>query len=148
MDGGPAAANRARIRLHEFFQGPMGFGSPDDAEVWDRVQHGAQGVGQALLEQCHYNDSGQLLTGSFMDYAMPRAGDLPAIVSETLESPTALNPLGVKGVGETGVLPMAAAIASAIEDALQTFGVKIDAAPISPQELLAKIWAGKRAKVA
>jgi len=43
MDGGPAAANRARIRLHEFFQGPMGFGSPDDAEVWDRVQHGAQG---------------------------------------------------------------------------------------------------------
>jgi hypothetical protein len=43
MQGGPKAANRARLRIHEFFQGPMGFGSPDDAEVWDRVQHGAQG---------------------------------------------------------------------------------------------------------
>ena len=45
MDGGPPAANRARLRMHEFFQGPMGFGSPDDAEVWDRVQRGAQGQG-------------------------------------------------------------------------------------------------------
>ncbi len=44
MEDGPAAANRARLRIHEFFQGPMGFGSPDDAEVWDRVQHGAQGA--------------------------------------------------------------------------------------------------------
>jgi phenylpropionate dioxygenase-like ring-hydroxylating dioxygenase large terminal subunit len=49
MDGGPAAANRARMRLHEFFQGPMGFGSPDDAEIWDRVQHGAQGGADAWL---------------------------------------------------------------------------------------------------
>src|ERR1700724_4433657 len=79
----------------------------------------AQGIGQALLEQAVYDpDSGQLLTGSFMDYAMPRAGDLPTFAVSTHNVPTTANPLGVKGAGEAGAVGAPPAIVNAIVDAL------------------------------
>jgi aerobic carbon-monoxide dehydrogenase large subunit len=84
----------------------------------------AQGLGQALREHCLYDRSGQLLSGSFMDYALPRAGDIPAIASEFDESqPCTHNPLGAKGAGEAGAIAAPAAIVSAVLDALAPLGV-------------------------
>src|SRR5262249_3603630 len=85
----------------------------------------ALGIGSAILERLRYDESGQPLHGSFMDYAMPRATDVPPIAIEHLETLSALNPLGLKGVGESGALPVAAVLASAIEDALSEEGVVI-----------------------
>ena len=79
----------------------------------------AQGAGQALLEHGVYDPAtGQLLAGSFMDYAMPRADDLPDIASELRPAPARTNPLGVKGVGEAGTTAALAAIMNAVADAL------------------------------
>jgi carbon-monoxide dehydrogenase large subunit len=84
----------------------------------------AQGLGQALHEHCAYDRSGQLLSGSFMDYALPRAGDLPLIESEFDESqPCTHNPLGAKGAGEAGAIAAPAAIVSAVLDALAPLGL-------------------------
>ena len=83
--------------------------------------HGAlaQGLGQALMEQIFYDDSGQLVTGSFQDYAMPRAADMPrAIRDEFLCVPATTNPLGVKGVGEAGTTASIAAVMNAVADAI------------------------------
>jgi carbon-monoxide dehydrogenase large subunit len=78
-----------------------------------------QGIGQALLEHAVYDgDSGQLLSGSFMDYAMPRAGDLPSFAFSTHNVPTTSNPLGVKGAGEAGAVGAPPAVINAIVDAL------------------------------
>jgi aerobic carbon-monoxide dehydrogenase large subunit len=99
----------------------------------------AQGVGQALLEWGNYDDaSGQLVGGSFMDYAMPRADDLPAIVSEMHPVPGRTNPLGVKGVGEAGTTASLAAVMNAIEDALPP-GAAIDM-PATPE----RVWRALR----
>jgi carbon-monoxide dehydrogenase large subunit len=92
----------------------------------------AQGVGGALYERMVYDGSGQLLNASFMDFLIPYASEVPMIEIEHLETPSPLNPLGVKGAGEAGVIPGSAAIASAIEDAE---GIVISAMPISPSEL-------------
>jgi carbon-monoxide dehydrogenase large subunit len=81
-----------------------------------------QGVGQVFLEEIRYDD-GQLITGSFMDYAMPRASDVPNIISENLETATAANPLGVKGVGEAGTVGGLAAAMNAICNALKPAGI-------------------------
>jgi carbon-monoxide dehydrogenase large subunit len=90
-----------------------------------------QGVGQALLEQAVFDpDSGQLLTGSFMDYAMPRATDVPSYQVDTRETPCSHNPLGVKGCGEAGAIGAPAALMNAITDAL---GVKDMPMPATPQ---------------
>src|SRR3546814_18307130 len=79
----------------------------------------AQGVGQALLENCVYDaESGQLLTGSYMDYCMPRAGDLPSFRVGMTETACTHNPLGVKGCGEAGAIAAPAATTHAITDAL------------------------------
>jgi carbon-monoxide dehydrogenase large subunit len=84
----------------------------------------AQGLGQALRENCVYDHRGQLLSGSFMDYALPRASDLPVIKSELDESqPCKHNPLGAKGCGEAGAIAAPAAILSAVLDALVPLGV-------------------------
>ena len=77
----------------------------------------AQGVGGALYERMEYDESGQLLNASFMDFLMPYASEVPYIEIDHLETPSPLNPLGVKGAGEAGVIPGSAAIAAAIEDA-------------------------------
>ena len=92
----------------------------------------AQGVGGALYEVMHYDEHGQLLNASFMDFLMPYATEIPHIETEHLQTPSPLNPLGLKGAGEAGVIPGSACIASAIEDAL---GVRISAMPISPSDL-------------
>jgi carbon-monoxide dehydrogenase large subunit len=93
----------------------------------------AQGVGQVLFESIEYDpQSGQLLSGSFMDYCMPRADDLPSFAVASHEVPAKTNPLGVKGAGEAGVIPVGAVIASGIEEAL---GVAITEMPLSPLRL-------------
>ena len=79
----------------------------------------AQGLGQALLEQCVYDaESGQLLTGSYMDYAMPRADDMPSFKVGTKVTPCTHNPLGAKGCGEAGAIGSPAAMMNAVHDAL------------------------------
>jgi carbon-monoxide dehydrogenase large subunit len=92
----------------------------------------AQGVGGALYERIVYDESGQLVNASFMDFLMPYASEVPTIEIDHVTSPSPLNPLGVKGVGEAGVIPGHAVLASAIEDAE---GIRIDRMPISPAEL-------------
>jgi aerobic carbon-monoxide dehydrogenase large subunit len=93
----------------------------------------AQGVAGALYERMAYDEHGQLLNASFMDFLMPYATEVPATIDiDHLETPSPLNPLGIKGAGEAGVIPGSAAIAAAIEDAT---GVPIRAMPISPSEL-------------
>ncbi len=106
--------------------------------VEGQVQGGvAQGLGQALLERCVYDTAnGQLLSGSFMDYAMPRASDMPAIVSEFDEGqPCTNNPLGAKGCGEAGSIGAPAAIVSAVLDALRPLGVTDVQLPLTPEQI-------------
>jgi carbon-monoxide dehydrogenase large subunit len=92
----------------------------------------AQGVGGALYERMVYDESGQLLNASFMDFLMPYASEVPHIETDHLETPSPLNPLGIKGAGEAGCIPVSAVIASAISDAE---GFAITSMPISPVEL-------------
>jgi CO/xanthine dehydrogenase Mo-binding subunit len=92
----------------------------------------AQGVGGALYERMVYDESGQLLNASFMDFLMPYASEVPTIEADHLETPSPLNPLGIKGAGEAGCIPVTAVIASAIEDAE---GFPITRMPISPNDL-------------
>ena len=99
-----------------------------------------QGIGQSLLEEIRYDASGQLVTGSFMDYAMPRAADVPPIISVNLEVPTALNPLGVKGVGEAGTVGALAATTNAICNALVPAGVRHLDMPATPL----RVWEALR----
>jgi aerobic carbon-monoxide dehydrogenase large subunit len=97
----------------------------------------AQGLGQALCEHCIYDSDGQLLSGSFMDYGMPRARDFPDIVSELDESqPCTHNPLGAKGCGEAGTIGAPAAIVGAVLDALRPLGVTDIAMPLTPE----RVW--------
>jgi aerobic carbon-monoxide dehydrogenase large subunit len=93
----------------------------------------AQGVGQALMEQIVYDRDGQLLTGSFMDYAMPRAADLPMFSTGFIQTSAPSNPLGVKGGSESGTIGAPAAIGNAVIDALWHLGVRDIALPITPE---------------
>ena len=83
----------------------------------------AQGVGEALMERCIYDSNGQLLTASFMDYAMPRATDLPMFETAISEVPSTTHPLGLRGGGEGGITPALGVIANAIVNGLLEFGV-------------------------
>jgi carbon-monoxide dehydrogenase large subunit len=106
--------------------------------IVDGQIHGgvAQGVGGGLGEAIVYDGGGQLLTSSLMDYAVPKARDLPRIETVHLESPSPRNPLGVKGVGEGGAIAPPAALANAVEDALSPFGVRITEAPVTPEGIV------------
>jgi len=95
-----------------------------------------QGIGQALGEILHYDVSGQLLTGSFMDYQMPIAADIPPIRLATVAVPTKINPLGAKGVGEAGTVGALAAVMNAVEDALASAGVTHFEMPANPY----RVW--------
>ena len=96
----------------------------------------AQGIGQALLEGCVYDKaSGQLVTGSYMDYAMPRADDLPPFELSTNTTLCTHNPLGVKGCGEAGAIGAPAAITNALVDALKPLGVRHLDMPATPEKL-------------
>jgi aerobic carbon-monoxide dehydrogenase large subunit len=92
----------------------------------------AQGIGGAFYEKLHYDESGQLLNASFMDYLIPYTTEIPEIATGHVETPSPLNPLGLKGAGEAGVMPPAAVLAGAIEDAL---GFEISESPLSPNRL-------------
>ena len=96
----------------------------------------AQGVGGALFEEMAYDDEGQLLTGTFMDYLVPTSMELPAIETVHLEFPSPRNPLGIKGLGEGGAISPPAAIANAVEDALTPFNVRVTATPLHPSRVL------------
>ncbi|MFQ6028732.1 MAG: xanthine dehydrogenase family protein molybdopterin-binding subunit [Dehalococcoidia bacterium] len=104
----------------------------------DGQVHGAlaQGIGQALVEGMIYSPDGQPLTGSLMDYAVPRATTLPDFTLESLETPSPLNPLGVKGIGELPTLAAPVAVANAVMDALSHAGVRHIDTPLTPE----KIW--------
>lgn len=95
----------------------------------------AQGIGNAFYEQLHYDENGQLLTASLMDYLIPTAVEVPSMVIAHEETPSPLNPLGVKGAGEAGAIPVGALFAQAVEDALAPFGVEICEIPLSPNRL-------------
>lgn len=101
-----------------------------------------QGIGQALYEQTVYDASGQLLTGSFMDYCLPRADNLPFFDFSTVEVRCRNNPLGVKGCGEAGSVGACAAVINALVDALSPFGVRHVDMPAVPE----KIWRLTRAR--
>jgi carbon-monoxide dehydrogenase large subunit len=103
----------------------------------------AQGIGQALLEHQVYDPSGQLLSGSFMDYAMPRADDLPAFEAELEEVRCKTNPLGVKGIGESGTIGAPPTIINAIIDALKPLGVDDIAMPATPMRVWQSIQRGR-----
>jgi aerobic carbon-monoxide dehydrogenase large subunit len=96
----------------------------------------AQGLGQALMERLSYDRWGQLVTGSFMDYAMPRASDIPEVLLESICTPSPMNKLGAKGVGEAGCIGVPAALLNAVLDALAPLGIETIDFPLSS----AHIW--------
>ncbi len=96
----------------------------------------AIGIGSALLEEIRYDEAGQLLAGSYMDYLLPTATDVPTMTIDHLETLSPLNPLGLKGVGESGTLPVPAVLASAIEDAVWPRGGRVTRMPLGPARLL------------
>ena len=95
----------------------------------------AQGIGNAFYEQLVFDEQGQLLTASFMDYLLPTATDVPRIEVGHIVTPSPLNPLGIKGAGEAGAIPTGAVFAQAVEDALADFGLEILEIPLSPTRL-------------
>lgn len=115
-----------------------------------QVQGGvAQGVGQALMEQILHDDSGgQLLTASFMDYALPRATDIPSVELLDNPQPTAINPLGAKGGGEAGTIGAPPAVICAILDALAPLGVTHIDMPATPERIWRAIQAARPTRTA
>ena len=104
-----------------------------DGQVHGGITHG---VGQALYERIHYDESGQLVTGTFVDYALPTAAELPSYETDRTETPSPVNSLGVKGVGEAGTIAGSAAVTNAVLDALRPLGVDFINMPLSPM----RIW--------
>ena len=106
--------------------------------IVEGMVHGGvvQGVGQALQEEGVYDESGQLITGSMMDYAVPTAEDVPSIITDRTVTPSPTNPLGVKGAGETGTIAASPAVMNAVIDALSPFGVKHMNMPAKSE----KVW--------
>ena len=104
-----------------------------------------QGLGGAFLEHLIYDEDGQLLTGSLADYLMPTASDFPCIRAVALESkPTPHNPLGAKGAGEGGIIPVGGVVSNAVAAALSAFGVEPRELPLSPPRLWQLIHAAQR----
>jgi len=127
------------------------YGSIDDAgqAINPLILHGqvhggiVQGIGQALLEGVRYSDTGQVLSGSFMDYGIPRAHHVPSFDVELAEDPTKGNPLRVKGGGEAGITPALAVVMNAIMDALKEYGVEHIDMPATPYRIWSAIQAAK-----
>ena len=106
--------------------------------IVDGMVHGGvtQGIGQALQEEAIYDESGQLLTGSMMDYAVPTAEDVPSFELDRTVTPSTTNPLGIKGAGETGTIAASPAVINAVVDALSPFGIRHIDMPAKPE----KVW--------
>ena len=113
--------------------------------IVDGQLHGgiAQGVGQALWERRVYGDDGQLLSGSMLDYALPRASWLPNFELDETVTPSPVNPLGVKGVGEAGAIASTAAVANAVNDALAPLGITHLDMPFTAQTVWRAIQSAK-----
>jgi carbon-monoxide dehydrogenase large subunit len=112
-----------------------------DGQVRGGVAHG---IGNAILEWMGFDATGQPVTTTFADYLLPTAVEVPAIATLYQETPSPLNPLGAKGAGEVSTIPTAAAVISAIEDALAPFGVRIAQTPVTPAKLVELIGQGAR----
>jgi carbon-monoxide dehydrogenase large subunit len=104
-----------------------------DGQVHGGIVHG---IGQALYERIHYDQEGQLVTGSFVDYALPTAAELPSFETDRTETPSPVNTLGVKGVGEAGTIAATPAVTNAVIDALKPLGVNYINMPLSPM----RVW--------
>jgi len=104
----------------------------------------AHGIGNALFEHMRYDEHGQPLTATFADYLLPTAPEVPNVEILFHETPSPLNPLGLKGVGETGLIPVTSAVIGAIEDALAPYGVRIYESPVSPMRLVELIREARR----
>ena len=115
INGRSAAKSVEQRATFEPAQHPRGFIRTDRGQVHGGI---AQGVGQALFEGAHYNDDGQLLTASYMDYCMPRADNLPSFTIDSTETLCPSNPLGIKGCGEAGAIASTPAVINAITDAV------------------------------
>jgi carbon-monoxide dehydrogenase large subunit len=115
--------------------------------IVDGQVHGgiAHGIGNALLEWMVYDEAGQPVTTNFAEYLLPTAPVFPMFETRYMQTPSPLNPLGAKGAGEVGTIPAAAAVISAIEDALQPFGVRIAQAPVTPARLVELMARGRGA---
>ncbi|WP_305970110.1 MULTISPECIES: xanthine dehydrogenase family protein molybdopterin-binding subunit [unclassified Mameliella] len=149
----PAGAYACEVELDpetgevtiEKFVSADDFGNVINPMIVEGQVHGgiAQGIGQALLENCAYDENGQLLSASYMDYAMPRADDLPHMANYTVDhscqTPCTHNPLGVKGCGEAGAIGSPPTVVNAVIDALQSGGHKVEHIdmPVSPS----RVWA-------
>ena len=111
-----------------------------------QIQGGvAQGIGSALYEHLVYDDAGQFLTGTFMDYLLPTATDVPAVEIAHIETPSPYTLNGIKGMGEGGAIAPPAAIANAVADALSPFGVRVNELPLTPERVLSLIDRGRGA---
>jgi len=121
-------------------------GRPINPMVVEGQLHGGmvQGIGSALMEELIYDREGQLLTGTFMEYALPRADQVPPLEVGHLDFPSTINPLGIKGVGESGIIAPAAAIANAVEDALADYGVEVDRVPVTSARIFEMLRATGR----
>lgn len=113
-------------------------GTPINPLIVEGQVHGglAQGIAQALFEEAVYDDDGNLTTGTFVDYTLPSAADLPSFVTDRTVTPSTTNPLGVKGVGEAGTIASTPAVVNAIVDALRPFGVNDIQMPATPE----RVW--------
>jgi carbon-monoxide dehydrogenase large subunit len=123
------------------------FGTVINPLLVEGQMHGglAQGIGQALMENTLYDEDGQPITGSYMDYAMPRASDVPSFVTEHHPVPAKTNPLGIKGCGEAGCAGALVSVMNAVVDALSEFGIRHIDMPATPE----RVWqAIKRAQAA
>jgi aerobic carbon-monoxide dehydrogenase large subunit len=104
-----------------------------EGQIHGGVVHG---IGQALYERIHYDENGQLVTGTFVDYCLPSAADVPNIETDRTETPSPTNSLGVKGVGEAGTIACTPAVVNAVVDALRPLGVTFINMPLSSM----RVW--------
>jgi carbon-monoxide dehydrogenase large subunit len=124
------------------------FGTIVNPLIVEGQLHGgvAQGIGQTLMEKTEYDSEGQLLTGSYMDYALPRAIDTPSFAVENHEVPAKTNPLGVKGCGEAGCAGSLTSIMNAVVDALSEYGIRHIDMPATPHRVWQAIKAAHGAR--
>ena len=111
-----------------------------DGQIRGGVAHG---IGNALHEHMRFDSEAQPVTTNYADYLLPGATDLPSIEVIHLETPSPLNPIGVKGAGEGGTIPATACVISGVEDALAPFGVTLNEHPVSPQRIVELIGKAK-----
>jgi carbon-monoxide dehydrogenase large subunit len=124
------------------------FGTVINPLIVEGQLHGGvvQGIGQALMEKTVYDGDGQLLTGSFMDYAMPRAADVPSFVLADHPAPAKTNPLGVKGCGEAGCAGALTSVMNAVVDALGERGIRHIDMPVTPAQIWQALQSAKAAR--